>query len=388
KKLKIFGVTGTNGKTTSIYLLKSILDHSGEKTGLLGTIEYKIGEEVIIATHTTPESLELNGYLERMVKAGCSSAAMEVSSHALAQHRVHGVNFACAIFTNLTQDHLDYHETMNKYFKAKKILFDSLSPSSWAVVNIDDEWGRKIYRTTAARVLTYGTNSSADVQAKNISLTLRKTKFTLVVNGKEINIESCLIGRFNVYNILAACSAGIALGIPITTLQEAISEAPAVHGRFEQIASPSGWIAIVDYAHTHDALDKVLKTIHDVFANSKQGKIIAIFGCGGNRDRGKRPKMAQVVSSLSDITIVTSDNPRNEDPNMIISEVIKGIKTGSRFYCEVDRMKAIFMALDLAAKDDIVLIAGKGHEDYQIIGNQKVHFSDKEVVEEYLRLHT
>ena len=387
ERLSIFGVTGTNGKTTTTYLLKSILENTGKKTGLLGTIAYQIGNQTITATHTTPESFDLNELFSQMLKASCSAAVMEVSSHALAQHRVHAIKFTGAIFTNLTQDHLDYHITMEKYFEAKKSLFDSLPSSSFAVINIDDKWGQKICNSTKANILTYGIHESADVRAKNIITSTDGIKFSLLAKGNEIIIESNLIGTFNVYNLLAACSVGIALDIPLHTLKEVILKTTAAPGRFEQINSPKGWKAIIDYAHTPDALEKALTAIHEMFSKNQKGKIITVFGCGGNRDRGKRPKMAQIASTLSDVTIITSDNPRNEEPENIINEVIRGIKTGNEFYSEVDRKKAIHLALDLARKNDVVLIAGKGHEDYQIIGNQKIHFNDREVVEEYISSH-
>lgn len=387
QKLTMIGVTGTNGKTTTTHLLKSMMDLHGNRTGLIGTIEYRIGEETVPATHTTPESLELNELLARMVDRNCSAGVIEVSSHALHQHRVEGICFTAAVFTNLTQDHLDYHGTMEEYFNAKKILFNSLPNDSWAVVNMDDEWGKRLLNSTSARTISYGMNSHADVQARDLSLTMTGTRFTIVHGGVKTSIDSSLIGRFNVSNILAAFSTGIALGIPKSTLQDAIRNATIVRGRFEQIVSPKGWTAVIDYAHSPDALEKALKAVHDVFEGSRQGRIITVFGCGGNRDRTKRPKMARVATTLSHITIITSDNPRQENADAIIDEVMTGIEPGSMVQREGDRKKAVEMALDLAKSGDVVFIAGKGHEDYQVIGDRKIHFSDREVVEEYLAAH-
>ncbi len=386
-KLKIIGITGTNGKTTTTHLIKSILEISGVKTGLIGTIEYKIGNEVVPASHTTPESLELNELLARMVQSGCTSAVMEVSSHALHQYRVAGINFIAAVFTNLTQDHLDYHGTMDEYFKAKKILFKGLQSNAFAIVNLDDKWGKRIPNVTLANVKSYGFDVSADFFAKNISISMKGVKFTIVYNGEETDVESRLIGRFNVSNILAAFSTGIALGIPKEIVRNAISKAEIVRGRFEQITSPNGWTAVIDYAHTPDALEKALKAIHDVFDSSSRGRIITVFGCGGNRDRTKRPKMTNIATTLSDITIVSSDNPRHEDPEAIIDEIMTGVKTGAKVYREADRKQAIFMALDIAKIDDVILIAGKGHEDYQVVGDRKIYFSDRKTVEEFLQAH-
>lgn len=384
-RLRLVGVTGTNGKTTTTYLIKSILESHGSKTGLIGTIEYALGDRVIPATHTTPESLELNGLLARMVDEGCSAAVMEVSSHALQQHRVNGLMWRGAVFTNLTQDHLDYHGTMQAYFDAKKKLFENLQRDSWAVVNIDDEWGKKILDSTLGRKLTYGIAGAADVRAKEISLSMKGTTFTIVHAGEETTIDSPLVGGFNVSNILAAFGTGIALGVPKPTMQRAIRSMKPVRGRFEAVASPRGWTAVVDYAHTPDALEKTLTAVRSVFASGGGGRIITVFGCGGNRDRTKRPKMARVATGLSDITVITSDNPRHEDPERIIDEIMTGVRTGAEVYRESDRRVAIAKALRLAGRGDVVLIAGKGHETYQVIGDQKLHFSDREVVDAFVR---
>ncbi|MBI4548493.1 MAG: UDP-N-acetylmuramoyl-L-alanyl-D-glutamate--2,6-diaminopimelate ligase [Ignavibacteriae bacterium] len=386
-KLRMIGVTGTNGKTTTTHLVKSIVEASGEHAGLIGTIEYKIGDEVILATHTTPESLELNELLARMVEHGCSSAVMEVSSHALHQHRVHGIHFNNAVFTNLTQDHLDYHGSMEEYFKAKKTLFDSLDSSAWAIVNTDDEWGKQIYDSVGCNKIAFGMNASAEVRAQNVACSLSGLQFTILHACEETPIQSPLVGRFNVSNILGAFSVGIAMGIPKSTLHKALQNAKTVQGRFEPIVSPQGWTAIVDYAHSPDALQKVLMAVRELITINKAGRIITTFGCGGNRDKAKRPIMGRIAEELSDIVVVTSDNPRYEHPETIINEVMKGMKAHGNVHREGDRRTAIYKALGFAHKGDVILIAGKGHEEYQVIGDRKIHFSDREVVEEFIQSH-
>ena len=384
KSMTLVGVTGTNGKTTTTHLVRSVFESAGLKSGMVGTIEYRIGDRIVPATHTTPESLELNALFATMLKEGCSAATMEVSSHAIHQSRVYGLDFDAAVFTNLTQDHLDYHGTMESYFQAKKILFDELKPSASAVSNFDDGFGERIVSSTHATRMTYSAQHSADVEAKNISLSIDGTQFQIVHNGESTTIATQLVGRFNVYNILAAFSAGIAVGIPKEAIRQGVEKVRNVRGRFEKIRSPKGWTAIVDYAHTPDALEKCLRTIHEVMPNVDRGRIIAVFGAGGDRDKSKRPLMGAIVGSLSDFAVITSDNPRTEDPNIILDEIIGGVPKGTKFVRELDRRGAIQKAIDLAKPGDVVLIAGKGHEDYQILGTQKIHFSDREVVEEFL----
>jgi UDP-N-acetylmuramoyl-L-alanyl-D-glutamate--2,6-diaminopimelate ligase len=383
--LTMVGVTGTNGKTTTTNIIKYLLQKTGRKSGLIGTIEYMIGDQRLPSTHTTPESLELQLLLERMVDEQCSAAVMEVSSHALDQHRVEGMIFQVAMFTNLTQDHLDYHRTMDEYYAAKKKLFGMLAPGGWAVINADSDYGMRLIAETSAEKISYGITANADVRGYDVSLSLQGVKFSIEYHGERTNISSPLVGRFNVYNLLAAFSAGIALGIDAPTLGHLLSEPISVPGRFEKISSSVGWIAVIDYAHTPDALEKALFAIHDVMGKPKTGRIITVFGCGGNRDKTKRPKMGKIASQMSDIVFVTSDNPRFEEPETIIDEVMAGIEDGSKVYREVDRAMAISRALEIAEGNDIVLIAGKGHEDYQVIGEQKIHFSDREIVEKFLR---
>lgn len=391
KRLKLIGVTGTNGKTTTTYLIKQLLESSTPsmqgKVGLIGTIEYFVGGEKYPATHTTPESLELHKLFATMVEKGCTHVVMEVSSHSLHQERVHGVEFAAAVFTNLTQDHLDYHGTMENYFQAKKILFDGLPSTSWAITNGDDPSGPKIAQGTKASVLTYSVNGTSDVNAQNVSLSINGTSFVLRHRAEEVTVHSHLVGRFNIYNILAACSAGIALGISTSSIKAGVASFSSVPGRFERILSPAGWSAIIDYAHTPDALEKCLHTIRDVLPAQSSNRIVTVFGAGGDRDKSKRPLMGKVVDTLSDIAVVTSDNPRTEDPNAIIDDVLKGVQRKKDLFVEPDRRSAIANALSMARTGDIVLIAGKGHEDYQIIGTTKHHFSDREIVQEFIAAH-
>ncbi|MFN0157763.1 MAG: UDP-N-acetylmuramoyl-L-alanyl-D-glutamate--2,6-diaminopimelate ligase [Bacteroidota bacterium] len=385
RALQLIGVTGTNGKTTTTSLIKSIIETGGKTAGLIGTIEYRIGEETLPSTHTTPESLELNQLLATMVKKGCSATVMEVSSHALALYRVHGLTFAAATFTNLTQDHLDFHGSMESYFTAKHMLFQSLNESAGAVTNADDSYGRKMIEGTRAQTISYSLGGVADVVAENVHLGVRGTRFDVRYKGTRHQVDSRLIGRFNVQNILAAYATCIVLGIPDEQIIKGIANLSAVRGRFEQIVSPAGWTAVVDYAHTPDALENCLRAIREILPADKDGRIITVFGCGGDRDRGKRPKMGSIASTMSDITIVTSDNPRTEDPEAIIREVLGGVKPGAVIHTEQDRRKAIVKALEMARADDVVLIAGKGHEEYQIIGTTKNRFDDREEVERFIR---
>lgn len=385
RKLRLIGVTGTNGKTTTTHLLKSILEAADEKVGLIGTIEYKIGEEVIPAVHTTPESLELNTLLDRMVNNSCRSAVMEVSSHALALERVYGLDFRLALFTNLTQDHLDLHGTMEAYFKAKKMLFDGLNERSIAVTNLDDDRGLSIIASTKAKRVTYGIERQGDVRVENVKTGMDGISFHVKYDNRAMTVSSPLTGRFNLYNLLGATTSALALGVEPEEIQEGIENVKSVRGRFEQIPSAKGWMAIIDYAHTPDALKKTLEAIREMLRKDKPGKVITIFGCGGERDREKRPLMGRIASELSDVTIVTSDNPRNEDPDRIINEILQGVQNDAEVKRIVDRREAIHAGLDLAERGDVVLIAGKGHETYQVLGDKRIHFDDREVVEAYLK---
>jgi UDP-N-acetylmuramoyl-L-alanyl-D-glutamate--2,6-diaminopimelate ligase len=387
-RLRPLGVTGTNGKTTTTHLLWSILQTAGEKAGLLGTINYLIGDDVLPASHTTPESLEMQELLARMVREGCTTAVMEVSSHALMQHRVDGLQFRAGVFTNLTQDHLDYHGTMESYRAAKKMLFDMLEPDAVAVINADDASGDAMVEGTRAHVLRYGIGTVADVHATDVRVTIHGTQCSIHHGGRTVPITSALTGRFNAANILAAFATGVALGLKDQDIVRGIERMQAVRGRFEQMASPAGWTAIIDYAHTPDALENCLRTIHDILPVQQRGKIITVFGCGGNRDAGKRPIMGRIAAVMSDEVIVTSDNPRKEDPEAIIRQIMAGVRGPARVRTEADRHRAIILGLESARAGDVVLIAGKGHEDYQVLGETRHHFDDREEVENFIRART
>ncbi|HLX13540.1 MAG TPA: UDP-N-acetylmuramoyl-L-alanyl-D-glutamate--2,6-diaminopimelate ligase [Bacteroidota bacterium] len=382
--LSMIGVTGTNGKTTTTHLIRQLLENNGTKTGLIGTIEYIIGTERLPASHTTPESVELQEVLAKMKQAGCSSAVMEVSSHALDQHRVAGIDYRTAVFTNLTQDHLDYHGTIDAYYRSKKMLFEQAKSTSWSVINIDDEYGVRLYGETSGNKLSYGISASADIHATDVRLSPNGSSFIIAHRGVRIPIETPLLGRFNIFNAMAAYAAGVTLELPAEKMRETLKSAKAVPGRFEQIPSPAGWLAIIDYAHTPDALKKALTAIADV-KGKEPGRIITVFGCGGNRDAKKRPMMGEIASEMSAVTIVTSDNPRHEDPQAIINDIMKGVRAGAEVITEPDRSAAVRKALTMAKRGDVVLLAGKGHEDYQIIGDTKIHLSDRELVEDFLR---
>jgi len=384
KELRVIGVTGTNGKTTTTYLIKAALEACDEQVGLIGTIAVDRGGDVVPATHTTPESLELQSLLRTMKQHGCTSAVMEVSSHALSMERVNGVAFAAGVFTNLTQDHLDYHGSMDAYLAAKKRLFAMLPADAVAVLNADDPASAELRAATQARCLTYGLTSPADVSARDISMNMHGMSLSVSWKGQTLRITSALTGAFNASNILAAFTAGCALGLPPEAVAKGVGSLQAVRGRFEQLASPTGWTAVIDYAHTPDALERVLTAIRELLP-SPNNKIITVFGCGGNRDRDKRPKMGRIASSLSTITILTSDNPRQEDPAFILSQIQAGVLPGKTVYAEIDRRRAIIKGLLLAEPGDVVLIAGKGHEDYQVVGTTKSHLDDREEVEMFIR---
>ncbi|CUS87652.1 UDP-N-acetylmuramoyl-L-alanyl-D-glutamate--2,6-diaminopimelate ligase [Candidatus Kryptobacter tengchongensis] len=386
QKLKLIGVTGTNGKTTTTHLIKSILESSGLKTGLIGTINYVIEDEIIPAGQTTPESAEINMFLSKMIERGISACAMEVSSHALALDRVYGLDFDVGVFTNLTQDHLDFHRTFEAYLQAKKILFDSLKQSAYAIYNIDDPNGERIVADTKAMRLSYGKSERADIKVKDVRLGFEGTYVVIQTpteNALEIN--SKLIGEFNVYNILSAVAVGYVLGVEHEDIKKGIEKLENVKGRFERMISPDGYTVIIDYAHTPDALEKCIDTILKLKEQSGGGKLITVFGCGGDRDKGKRPIMGRISTEKSDITVITSDNPRFEDPEKIISDILEGVKINSVYYIFVDRKEAIWRALEMAEKGDIVLITGKGHEEYQIVRDVKIPFSDSQVVLEFFQ---
>jgi UDP-N-acetylmuramoyl-L-alanyl-D-glutamate--2,6-diaminopimelate ligase len=374
QRLKMLGVTGTNGKTTTTFLIKHILEKELMRCGLLGTVRYEIGDRILPASRTTPESLDVHEMLSQMRSAGCKAAAMEVSSHALAQDRVRGIEWDCAVFTNLTQDHLDYHGTMEKYFEAKSLLFTGLSgqkKKAAAVINGDDRYGERLARMCEAPVITYGLAARVDFQASGVKSDFAGTVYELNARGKSFLVRLPLIGRFNVYNSLAAIAAASAVGIPVRNAVAALANAPHVPGRLEAAPIKRQFRVFVDYAHTDDALTNVLKTLREL----SPSRLIVVFGCGGNRDKAKRPKMGAAVDQLADWGIITSDNPRKEDPGAIIDDIKKGYR-GSNYEVIPDRREAIFKAVAMAQPRDIVLIAGKGHEAYQEFADHTVPFDD------------
>ena len=378
RQLKLVGVTGTNGKTTIATLLYNMFRKFGHKCGLLSTVCNYIEDEAIPADHTTPDPIELNRLLAQMVEAGCEYAFMECSSHAIAQKRIGGLKFAGGIFTNLTRDHLDYHGTFENYRDAKKAFFDGLEKDVFAVINADDKNGAVMVQNCKAQVKTYSTRSMADFKAKIIECHFEG--MYLEINGKEVGVQ--FIGKFNVSNLLAVYGAAIMLGKQPDDILLILSTLKSVSGRLEPIRSPEGYTAIVDYAHTPDALQNVLNAIHEVLDG--KGFVITVCGAGGDRDKGKRPLMAQEAVKQSDRVIITSDNPRSEDPEDIINDMVGGLdaKQMRKVVTIVDRREAIRTACMMAQKGDVVLIAGKGHEDYQEIQGVKHHFDDREVVRE------
>jgi UDP-N-acetylmuramyl-tripeptide synthetase len=384
RRLKLVGVTGTNGKTTTAHLIDSVIRASEGTSAMMGTISYRIGEETLSAHHTTPEATDIQRMLARALDAGCRSAVMEVSSHAIELHRADGLQFAAAVFTNLTRDHLDYHKTMESYFAAKKKLFDGSlgSPPQVSVINIDDEYGRRLASEIEGEKITYGLSENADVRTDEFNQTDSGLTFTAMTPAGRIEIHAQLVGRPHVYNSLAALAAGLALGADLETAARGIGECPGVAGRFEQVRAEidPGFLVVVDYAHTDDALRNVLQTAREAAAG---GRVITVFGCGGDRDKTKRAPMGEIAAAMSDIAIVTSDNPRTEDPMAIIADIEAGLKKIGKGYIRLaDRREAIRRAIEEARRGDIVVIAGKGHETYQIIGAETIHFDDREVARE------
>lgn len=382
-KLKLVGVTGTNGKTTIATVLYNMFRHMGHKAGLLSTVCNYIDGEAVPTEHTTPDPVTLNALLARMVEAGCEYAFMEVSSHSVVQNRIGGLRFVGGLFTNITRDHLDYHKTFDNYIKAKKLFFDRLPADAFAITNIDDSHGMVMLQNTAARKLTYSVQSPADFKAKIIECHFEGMylDFNDSINSAHQEVGVQFIGKFNVSNLLAVYGAAVMLGKEPQEVLVALSLMKPVNGRFEALRAPKGYTAIVDYAHTPDALENVLNAIHGVM-EGKQGQIITVCGCGGNRDKGKRPLMAQEAVRQSDRVILTSDNPRNEEPEDILADMQAGLTPDhlSNVLTIVDRRQAIKTACMMANSGDVILIAGKGHEDYQIIKGVKHHFDDKEEV--------
>ena len=376
RHLTLVGVTGTNGKTTIATLLYKMVRAMGHHAGLLSTVVNYIDDTPVEATHTTPDALELNGLLRRMVEAGCTYAFMEVSSHAIAQHRIAGLDFDGALFTNLTRDHIDFHKTFDNYRDTKKQLFDNLKKDAFAITNKDDKNGLVMTQNCRAAVRTYSTRTLADYKARILEEGF--DGMLLEVNGREVFVR--LVGRFNVSNLLCIYGAAVSLGFEPQEVLRVLSTLSAVNGRFEAIHSPKGWTAIVDYAHTPDAVENVLTTINEI--RKPDSKVITVVGCGGNRDKGKRPMMASIAAKNSTRLILTSDNPRDEEPADILKDMAAGLTQDELRNTLIieDREAAIKTACMLAQKDDVILIAGKGHEDYQIIRGVKHHFDDHEIV--------
>lgn len=385
-RLALIGLTGTNGKTTTAFMIRDILAAAGLAPGLLGTVQYEIGARVIPATRTTPESVDVQAFLDQMLRAGCRSAVMEVSSHALAQDRVRRLEFDAAVLTNLTRDHLDYHGTMEQYYEAKRRLFTTLGSGSKkgvALVNGDDPWGMKLARDpeVSSRVLTYGLGDRVDIRATNLALTPGGSRFTVESPWGACVLDTPLLGRFNLFNALAAFSATRALGVEPDVIRMALAHRGAVPGRLEEVATGRGWRVFIDYAHTDDALANVLETLRGYTT----GQLRVVFGCGGNRDRSKRPLMGRVAARLADHTLLTSDNPRDEEPGAIIREIQAGFD--GHALCEVveDRAEAIARALASARSGDVILVAGKGHETTQECRGVYSLFDDRQVVRTWLQ---
>ena len=390
-RLKMIGVTGTNGKTTTTYLCKALLEGIGRRVGLIGTVGYQIGQETLPAPHTTPGALDLQALLAKMLEGGLTAAVMEVSSHALALDRISGCEYDTAVFTNLTQDHLDFHHTMDEYFEAKLRLFTGLAggkkAGKRAIVNLDDPRGATIRAACPVPVWGYALKNQADLKAERVHLSLAGTTFTAATPAGSFTVDSRLVGEHNVYNLLGAIGVALHEGAMTDQIREATAHITNVPGRFERVSSGQDFTVVVDYAHTEDALLRLLTAAQAL----KTDRIITVFGCGGDRDRGKRPKMGRAAVECSDVVILTSDNPRTEDPMAILQEVEIGVRDALarrnhvQYRLVPDRREAIGAAIREARRGDMVLIAGKGHEDYQIIGTKKFHFDDREVAREAIQ---
>lgn len=392
RKLRLIGVTGTNGKSTTTFLCRAVLSAAGYKVGLSGTIRNLVGDRDLPVVRTTPEATDLQPLLAEMVRAGCTYAVMEVSSHALALKRVAGCEFDTAVFTNLTQDHLDFHEDLESYFEAKALLFrslhtayeDSIKAAKRAVINLDDAAGRSLLKQVTVPAITYGLAEKADVRAAELTVTRQGSTFDVFFPGGSSKVHLPLCGRFNVYNSLAALAVGLAEGVDPAAAIKALESFPGVPGRFESIRAGQEFSVIVDYAHTPDGLENVLDTAREI----KEGRLVVVFGCGGDRDRSKRPVMGRIAATKADYCIITSDNPRTEEPEAILRDIEAGIvslgKGHAPYRLVPDRELAITEAIAMARKGDVVLIAGKGHEDYQIFRDRTIHFDDREVAAKVL----
>jgi UDP-N-acetylmuramoyl-L-alanyl-D-glutamate--2,6-diaminopimelate ligase len=382
ERLGLTGVTGTNGKTTTTFLIDAVLRAAGFTTAMVGTIEYRLAGEVRPAVNTTPESLDLYRLFHELELVGGTHASMEVSSHALALGRVYGIAFHTAVFTNVTRDHLDFHGTMEDYFAAKQLLFapDGTQASAWAVINSDDPYGRRI--APSPHTLRYGFEEGADLRASSLEMNFDGLRFTVQYGSEHVKLASPLVGKFNAYNILAACGAALSYGLDWKTITDAIASAPRVPGRFESVQQGQPFLIVVDYAHTDDALRNVISVARELHPK----RVITLFGCGGDRDRTKRPLMAEAASELSDFVVLTSDNPRSEDPIAIMNDALVGLRRfDTPHVIEPDRAKGIGAALAEARPGDIVILAGKGHETYQVLKDRVIHFDDREVARDVLR---
>ena len=379
RQVATIGITGTNGKTTVAYLIESVLKEDQKACGVIGTVNYRTGRTTVTATQTTPDFVDNQKFLADLASHDIPYCVMEVSSHALTQGRVDGINFTVAIFTNLTSDHLDYHKTREQYFMSKAQLFTALKTEAAAVINIDDIYGRKLCSMIKAKIVTYGIKQKADVTASAIQLNIAGSCFTLAYGDHKIEIQSQLIGTYNIYNILAASSACLTQGVDLKIVKRGIERLTSIPGRLEYVDRGQDFSIFIDYAHTEDALKNVLSAIRQV----SDSKVILVFGCGGDRDVSKRYLMGRVASTLADHSIVTSDNPRSEDPQYIIDQIVEGF-SGDHYEVIVNRKEAIAQALKVAQTGDIVLIAGKGHETYQILGCERIDFNERKIIEECL----
>jgi len=381
--LDLIGVTGTNGKTTTTYLIDAALRAAGEKTGLVGTVEYRIADRLVESARTTPESSDLQGLFREMVDAGCRRAVLEVSSHSLVLKRVHGCPFKVAVFTNLTRDHLDFHGDMDAYFVAKRLLFDTLlRTDGHAVINRDDDRAEEVAAASRGKVWTYSLQRPADVMVEEVTLSLEGTHIRASTPVGALEVTTPLLGRFNVQNVLAALTAGLALGLPVDALLRGLASLKGVPGRLERVQAGQDFTVLVDYAHTDDALKNVLETVREL----RPRRLITVFGCGGDRDRSKRPLMGAVAARLSDVVILTSDNPRSEPPEAILEEIRRGIpqNRAGDTHLIPDRREAIARALEMGREGVVVVIAGKGHETYQVQRDRTIPFDDRQVAREIL----
>ena len=374
RELKLVGITGTNGKTTTATLLYDLVRALGYKAGLVSTVVYKVGERIVEATHTTPDPVRLNAMMREMADEGCEYCFMECSSHAIVQQRTRGLHFAGGIFSNITHDHLDYHKTFAEYIRAKKLFFDHLPKGAFALTNLDDRNGRVMVQNTASTVSTYSLREMADFRCR--ILEMHVDGMLLRIDGQEV--WTGLLGRFNAYNLTAVYGAAVLLGLDRGEVLRVLSTLHPVSGRFEIVRAANGTVAIVDYAHTPDALENVLRTIEELRKPSQQ--LLVVCGCGGDRDRTKRPEMAQIAVKYASTAIFTSDNPRHESPEAILDEMVAGLQPGTRYVRITDRAEAIRTAVLMSRPGDLILVAGKGHETYQIVGDVKHHFDDREEV--------